>query len=195
MADSEEHGAEEREELAPRAEAPRHRIGETSALLLQPCEQREHAQLLLVERVANRHELAVFAVEEEHEPEENREESAVEVVALPLERVLEKSVAVALRGGFESCEQDLERLEDLLRELVGDSRLAPSAVLEQRWQAVFGPIAKKPERRQEHDESVEDRSAADRGHVRDPERDRAARLPVGSVDEPELVSVREEPDR
>ena len=169
-----------------------------AGLLLEAREEAEDAEVLLVERALDREERAVLGEEEEHQPQHHGQQAAVDVAARALERVAEEraeAVGVALGRGLEAREQHLERVEDLAGELLGDVRLAPAALLEERGEGDALVDAEEALDVEERDERVEDRPAAHLRHVAQPERDVPGALAVGRVDEPQLVAVGEQADR
>ncbi|MCZ7681530.1 MAG: hypothetical protein M5U28_23135 [Sandaracinaceae bacterium] len=193
--DAREHRAEEDEELAPRAVALRHGVGVRAGVLLQALEEAEHAEVLGVGRVLDREQAPILREEQEDEAQHDREQAAVDVVVLALEGVREdlaEALGVALGRGLEGGEQDLERVEDLARQLVRDVRLALAALLEQRARGGVLEAAEEAVRAQQRDEGVEDRAAADLRHVRQAEGEVARGLAVRGVDEAELLAVREQ---
>jgi hypothetical protein len=96
---------------------------------LELLEEAEHAEVLGVGGVVDGEEAAVLGVEDEDEAQQDGEEAAVEVVVLGVEGFDGAAAsAVAVGGGLEAGEQDLERLEDLAGELFGDVGLAAAAL-------------------------------------------------------------------
>jgi len=83
--------------------------------------------LLLIEGVLDREQPLVLGIEEDDQAEENGEEAGVEQVVLGAGGLVEEGGAVALGGGLEAVQEDIEGLEDLLGQLVGDIGLAPAA--------------------------------------------------------------------
>jgi hypothetical protein len=165
--------AEQRRQPAVGAEAARHRVGVRAVIVLQPIEQPEHAQVLRVQRVIDREQAAILRVQHEHQPQQVREQSAVEVIVPALVGRVEHRAPVALRRRLEPAQQHLQRVEHLLGQLVGDVGLPLPALGEDRRQLALDRDAGHPRGAEQHHQRVEDRPAADLEHVGHAERDRA----------------------
>jgi len=190
--DAEEDRTEHAHEPSPGAEAPRHRVRIRAVVRLELLEEGEQREVLRVERMLHGEQPSVFGVEHEHEPQEDGEEPLVEVVSAARERVIEQIAPVAFGRRLEAAEEDLQRFEDLVGQIVRDVRLPLPALGEDRGQRAFLGDAEEAVRREQHHERVEDRTAADADHVLDSERDRARRLSVRRVDQAHGLAVREE---
>ncbi|MES1244264.1 MAG: hypothetical protein ABUT39_21845 [Acidobacteriota bacterium] len=194
MADAGPDGAEESEEPVPGAEAEGHGIGVQAGVPLELLEEAEDAQVLLVERMLDGEEAFVFRIEEDDEAQEDGEEPGVEVVVFGAGGFVEEDGAVADGGSLEAAQEDVESLEDLFGQLVGDVGLAAPAVREQSRKLALAGDGEEAPGGEKHDKGVEDGPSADGGHVVDPEGERAARFAVRRMDQAQLAAVGQEPD-
>lgn len=191
---AEEDRAEQRQQPVPRAEPAAHRVRVAARVPLELRVERLDGQVLAVGLRAHRQEGPVLGVQQEDQPQEDGEQAAVDVVRAARERVLQVARLVPLRGRLEAGEEDLQRLVDLASERLGDGGLAPPRLLQQRGQRVLLRHGEEPPRVEQHEERVEQRPAAGRDEVAQPERQVAGGLAVGRVDQPELLAVGEQPD-
>ena len=164
-------------------------------VFLELVEKAEDAQILCIELILNGEEAPVLGVKDEDEAEENGEKASVEMVVLALDGIVQVVPAVALGRGLEPVEKNRERFEHLLRELVGDVRLALSAFFEKARELLLIRDAEKACRREQHDEGVEDGAASNGAHVVDPEGNRSGGLAVGRIEQAKCSAVCEDSDR
>ena len=120
--------AEEDEELRPGAVALVHRVREERGVLAQALvEARE--RVVAQERLVLGQHVPLFGVEQEHEPQDDGEQRAVDFVGVLGERLAQK---LALRGvvrGLEAAQELVERVQHLLGQLLADLVLELAAVL------------------------------------------------------------------
>nr|WP_240807474.1 hypothetical protein [Polyangium spumosum] len=199
MLHAEEDGAEEREELAVRAEAVVHALGVRARVVAQARIEASEAQVLGVGAVLDGQERLIFRVEQEDEPQHDREHALIEMVAFGLERRPEPvdpvAHAITGGGGLEAGKEDLDGLEDLLGELLGDVSLPAPALGEQAFERVLGRGAVGPPRVQEQIERCEQRPAFGSAQVLDPKRQVCGRFADRRVDQPQVLAIEEQADR
>ena len=192
--DPQVHGPEQRDEPRIRPEAPVHRVRIPAVIGLERAEQAEDGIALREEGMFRGEEPAIFAVEQEHEPQQDGEEARVQVVVAALHGRPERACAVPLVRGGEPGEEGLQRLEHLAGEGRRDVGVALAALREDGRELLVRRDAEPPLAREEHDEGVEDAPPAHGGHVGRAKRDPPARLAVGGVDKAHLMAVGEEAD-
>ena len=188
------YGAKHGEQPRPRAEAAVHLVGVHPRVLDEPVVQRQHAQVLLIQRVLHRQQVVLFGVQQEDQPQQHREQAAVHIAVG--ERGIQRAPWITLVGPVEPGEEVGERVEDLVGQLVGDVRLPVAARDEDGWQRFvrsgeYGP----PARVQQHDQRVEDGGASGVEAVGESEVDPTARLTVWGVEQAHDVAVRQHADR
>lgn len=147
---------EQHEELRPRAVALAHRVRMVGRVLAQAivetCERVE-AQ----EGVFLRQHLPLLRVEQEHESQHDREQSAIDLVGIVLQGLAKQLTARGVVGGLEAPEQLVERVENLFGELLADLVLVAPAVCEQCREAL---------RRQEGEQALFAQQETERGQNR-----------------------------
>ena len=185
--------AEEGEELRPRAEAVVHGVRVTLGIGAQSLEESAHGVVPDVKPAA-RQQPAVFGEEDEHEPEQDGDEAAVDVGGIPGGEFAEEFALGAFVRGLEAAQEFVEGVEDLLGENFRDAGLVVATALEQRGQAgVAGRVEERP-RAEEQLERAEDEATGDFGHRADGERERAGVFLGRRVDEAEARAVGEQTD-
>ena len=184
----------ERDDVAPRAEAIVHRVGEVSVVALQPLEEPEQAHALRVERVIDGEQAPVLCIEDEHQPKHDGEQPAVEVVFIALEGLAQKPALVALCRRLKTLEECLQAAEDLLGQILGHRSLVLATAPQERRQGVLVAHAKPLIGAEQHDHRIENRAPADRGHIIDPKGDVAGGLAVRRVDQTNHLAIRQDPD-
>jgi hypothetical protein len=194
------HGAEDGEQLRPRAVTLVHGVRVTLGVGAQSLEQAVDGVIADVKaggafglRVGG-HDAPVFGEEQKDQPHEDGEQAGVNVVGIPGEDGAEELALGALVGGLEPAQEFVKGVEDLAGELGGDGALVFAAAGEQRGQAGCAGRRGGATLAQQHVQRGEDGPARHFGHVTDGEGEVAGVLAVRGVDEADLGAVGQQAD-
>ena len=194
--DAEVERTKEHEQAGPGAEALVHRVAVDVGVSDQGIVKTADAQVVGVDRMLDRQEPTVLGIEGEDQPQHDGEQALVDMVAGLAHGLAQDLVAVAKASGLEALEQDLQGLERLLAEPVGDVGLALAAELEQLQGR--GRVGHGPEHAvgmQQLAQGAEHVAAGRAGHVRDVKADPAGGLAGRTGEQAQGLAVGEQAHR
>lgn len=110
-----------------------HRVREKRGILAQPL-VKARKRVMAEESLVLRQHVALPGIKQEHEPQDDGEKSAIDLVGMLTERRVEKPSSRGIVSRLESAQQLVERMEHLLGQTFADLVLKLAAVFEQRRQ-------------------------------------------------------------
>jgi hypothetical protein len=185
--------AEEDAELCPRAVAEIEGIGVAFGVVAQALEESVDAVTAAV-KLRGGQEVAVFGEENEDEPHEDGEESAVEIVGVFRENIAQERAAALSVSVLEAAKEFVEGLQHLPCESGRDAGLVFAAALEERGETALARGSEEAVAAKQEMERGEDGAPGDLGHRGDGEGERAGVFAAGGVDEAEVGAAGEQAD-
>ncbi len=149
------HQPKEHQQPRPRALPLVDGVGKAGDVLAQLGEEPRERIRGLVDGVAAE-EPAVFGVEHEHQPQEHREEAAVDLAGRLAEHVAQQQPARRVVGRLEAPQQVVQGPEHLLGQGGRDLVLVLARLLEDVGEALVGRQREEPLGPEEHHQGAED---------------------------------------
>ena len=179
------------QESCPGAVALVHRVGVECCVGPQPFVEAGKGVVAFEGPVVGQ-QAALFRVEQEHQPQDHGEQTAIDVVAVFPELFVQQLAARGVVGCLEAAQQLVEGVQHLHRELLADLVLVLAAVGEQGRQALFPRQGQQPALVQQQSKRGADRPARHQQHVGNIEVHPARALAVRRRDEAQGAAVEEQ---
>ena len=185
--------AKQHEKLRPGAEALVHGVGVERGVFAQaPVEAGE--RVVAGEGLVLRQHAALLGIEQEDQPQDDGEQAAVDVVAVPAggERLAQQRAAGSVVGGLEPAKKLVERVHHLLREALAHFVLISAAVLQKGGEPLGAWQCEKSLLGEEQAEGGAQGAPRASAHVRDAEVHPAGAFAARGGDEAERDAVEEQ---
>ena len=160
--------AEEDEKLRPSTVALVHRVREERGILAQPLVEAGE-RVVAQERLVLRQHVPLLGIEQEHEPQDDGEQRAVDFVGMLGERLAQELALRGVVGGLKSAQEFVECVQHLLGQLLTDLVLELAAVLKEGAEALRARQRQEPRLAEEQAQRRRDRPARCLDHVCDAE--------------------------